>query len=99
MPDHSRVTVYGNLAQQDVALNSGGLIFQDKSVDGFWLTRWVGQKNFLQSLLMWRRAQTLLLSALKTEVRARYPLAQAPQAVAEYEATMSGGKVLLVMGD
>jgi len=99
MPDHSRVTVYGNLAQQDVALNSGGLIFQDKSVDGFWLTRWVGQKNFLQSLLMWRRAQTLLLSALKTEVRAHYPLAQAPQAVAEYEATMSGGKVLLVMGE
>ena len=99
MPDHSRVTVYGNLAQQAVALNSGGLIFQDKSVDGFWLTRWVGQKNFLQSLLMWRQAQTLLLSALKTEVRARYPLAQAPQAVAEYEAAMSGGKVLLVMGE
>ncbi|MCB8982055.1 MAG: zinc-binding dehydrogenase [Ardenticatenaceae bacterium] len=99
MPDHSRVTVYGNLAQKDVALNPGGLIFQDKSVDGFWLTRWVGQKNFLQSLLMWRRAQTLLLSALKTEVRARYPLAQAPQAVAEYEAAMSGGKVLLVMGE
>lgn len=99
MPDHGRVTVYGNLAQQDVALNPGGLIFQDKSVDGFWLTRWVGQKNFLQSLLMWRQAQTLLLSALKTEVRARYPLAQAPRAVAEYEAVMSGGKVLFVMGE
>ncbi|MBK7894992.1 MAG: zinc-binding dehydrogenase [Anaerolineaceae bacterium] len=99
MPNHSRVTVYGGLSQQAVKIDPTGLIFQDKSVNGFWLTPWVGQKNMLQSVLMWRRAQTLLLSALKTEVRARYPLAQAQQAVADYEATMSGGKVLLVMGE
>ncbi len=98
MPDHSRVTVYGGLSQQAVQLDPSGLIFQDKSVDGFWLTPWVRQKNALQSLLLWRRAQKLMQSALKTEVRARYPLAQAPQAVADYEAAMSGGKVLLVMG-
>ncbi|MEZ4594014.1 MAG: zinc-binding dehydrogenase [Chloroflexota bacterium] len=96
MPNHSRVTVYGGLSQQAVSLDPTSLIFQDKSVDGFWLTPWVGQKNMLQSLLMWRQAQTLLLSALKTDVRARYPLAQAQQAVTDYEATMSGGKVLLV---
>ncbi len=96
MPVHSRVTVYGGLSQQAVTLDPTGLIFQDKSVDGFWLTPWVGRKNFLQSLLMWRQAQKLLISALKTEVRARYPLAQAAQAVADYEAAMSGGKVLIV---
>ena len=99
MPDHSRVTVYGGLSQQAVRLDPSSLIFQGKVVDGFWLTSWVGQKSFLPSLLMWQRAQKLLRSALKTEVRARYSLAQAPQAVAEYEATMSGGKVLFVMGE
>lgn len=99
MPHHSRVTVYGGLSQQAVRLDPTSLIFQGKSVDGFWLTAWVGQKSFLPNLLMWRRAQTLLLSALKTEVRARYPLAQAPQAATDYEAAMSGGKVLLVMGE
>ena len=97
MPAHSRVTVYGGLSQQPVQLDPTSLIFESTSVDGFWLTPWVGQKNMLQSLLMWRRAQKLLLSALKTEVRARYPLAQVQQAVSEYEAAMSGGKVLLVM--
>ncbi len=99
MPDHSRVTVYGGLSQQAVQVDPKGLIFQDQVVDGFWLTPWVRQKNFLQNLLLWRRAQKLLLSALKTEVRARYTLAEAPQAVAAYEAAMSGGKVLLVMGE
>lgn len=99
MPAHSRVTVYGGLSQQAVQVNPMGLIFQDKSVDGFWLTPWIGQKNFLQNLFIWRRAQKLMLSALKTEVRARYALDEAQQAVTEYETEMTGGKVLFVMGE
>jgi len=45
---------------------------------------------------MWRRAQKLMLSALKTEVRARFGLPEVQQAVQMYEAEMSGGKVLIV---
>jgi NADPH:quinone reductase-like Zn-dependent oxidoreductase len=98
MPAHSRVTVYGGLAQQPVQVNIPSLIFEDKSVDGFWLGPWVGQKNLLQNFLIWRRAQKLMLSALKTEIRSRYPLSQAQQAVRDYESQMTGGKVLLVPG-
>jgi NADPH:quinone reductase len=96
MPSHSKVTVYGGMSQQAVRLDPTGLIFEDKSVDSFWLTPWIGQKSFLQSLFMWRRAQKLLLTALKTEVRARYPLSEAQQAVLDYENQMTGGKVLIV---
>lgn len=98
MPPHSRVTVYGGLSQQPVQVNAMTLIFEDKQVDGFWLTTWVGQKNLLQNFLIWRRAQKLMLATLKTEVRGRYPLSQAQQAVCDYEGQMTGGKVLLVPG-
>ncbi len=96
MPQHSRVTVYGGLSQQPVQVNVASLIFEDKRVDGFWLPPWVGQKNLLQNFLIWRRAQKLMLSALKTEIRSRYPLSQVQQAIRDYESQMTGGKVLLV---
>jgi NADPH:quinone reductase-like Zn-dependent oxidoreductase len=96
MPAHSRVTVYGGLSQQAVQIDPTGLIFQDKVVDGFWLTPWVGQKSLVQNFFMWRRAQKLMLSALKTEVRACFGLPEVQQAVQLYEAEMSGGKVLIV---
>lgn len=95
MPIHSRVTVYGNLSQQPVQVNTTSLIFEDKLVDGFWLAPWVNEKNLLQNFMIWRRAQKLMLSALKTEIRGRYPLSQAQQAVRDYESQMTGGKVLL----
>ena len=97
MPDHSKVTVYGGLSQQVVQIDPTGLIFQDKSVDGFWLTSWIGQKSFLQNLLTWRRAQKLMNTALKTEVRARYALSEVQKAAEAYENQMTGGKILLVM--
>jgi NADPH:quinone reductase len=96
MPNHSKVTIYGGLSEQPVKVSPNHVIFQNKVVDGFWLTPWVGQKNFLQSLLMWRRAQKLMLSALKTEVRARYSLQEAQQAVSDYENQMTGGKLLIM---
>ena len=35
----------------------GQLIFENKSVDGFWLGPFIASKNLLQIMLMWRRAQ------------------------------------------
>lgn len=98
MPQHSRVTVYGGLSQQPVQVDVGALIFEDKRVDGFWLPPWLGQNNLLQNFLLWRRAQKLMPSALKTEIRSRYPLSQVQQAIRDYESQMTGGKVLLVPG-
>lgn len=99
MPTHSRVTVYGGLSQQPVQVNTAALIFEDKSVDGFWLPPWLGQNNLLQNFLIWRRTQKLMLSALKTDIRQRYSLAETPQAIRDYESQMTGGKVLIVPGE
>ena len=96
MPHHSKVTVYGGLSFKAAQADPGDLIFQGKSVDGFWLTSWMGKKNLLQSLQLWQRAQKLLTTDLKSEVRERYPLFEAQKAVKEYQNQMTGGKVLLV---
>jgi len=71
------------------------LIFEDKSVDGFWMGPWINNKNLIQILMLWRRAQKLMSTELRSEVRARYPLQEAQQAVQEYLSQMTGGKILL----
>ena len=95
MPRHSKVTIYGGLSYQPAQVNPGHLIFQDKAVDGFWLTTWLGRKNFLKLLLLWRRAQKLLSSELKSDIRTRYPLRDVKKAIQEYQDNMTGGKILL----
>jgi NADPH:quinone reductase len=77
IPDQSKVTIYGGLSLEPVRVNRADLIFAGKSVDGFWLTAWIGRKNLGQSLMLWRRAQKLMDTTLKSEVRARYGLAKA----------------------
>jgi NADPH:quinone reductase-like Zn-dependent oxidoreductase len=99
MPKHSKVTVYGGLSQEPVLANPGHLIFQGKSIDGFWLTTWMAQKDSNQRMRIWRRAQKLMLTDLKSDVRARYPLQEAHKAVTDYQSHMTGGKVLFVTGE
>lgn len=95
MPPHSKVTVFGGLSFKPVEANSGHLIFQDKTIDGFWLTTWLARKNFVRLLMLWRRAQKLLLEELKSEIRAQYPLREVKKAIQDYQDDMTGGKVLL----
>ncbi len=96
MPAHSKVTVYGGLSNEPAQAQPGHLIFQNKAVDGFWLTSWLAKKNFMQKLMLWRRAQKMLSTELKCEIRAKYPLQDAKKAVKDYQSQMTGGKVLFV---
>jgi NADPH:quinone reductase-like Zn-dependent oxidoreductase len=95
LPPHSRVTVYGGLSYEPAQASPGQLIFQNKAVNGFWLGPWLAKKNPIQILMMWRRAQRLLSTQLKSNIRARYPFHEAKKAVQEYQSQMTGGKVLL----
>ena len=90
------MTVYGGLSFESAQASPDQLIFEDKSIDGFWLGPWLAKKNPIQILMMWRRAQKLLSSELKSEIRAQYPFEEATKAVHEYRTQMTGGKVLLI---
>ncbi len=95
LPSDSKVTVFSALSREAAQVPPDQLIFENKSVVGFWLGPYIAGKNLLQTMLMWRRAQKLLSTDLKSDIRAEFPLEEAPKAVEEYVRQMTGGKFLL----
>jgi NADPH:quinone reductase len=95
-PRGSRMLIYGGLSMQGVTIDPSSLIFEEKHVQGFWLSAWLRHRNILSQLRVARQVQELLGSDLKTEIRARLPLEKAAEGLAQYAADMSAGKVLLM---
>lgn len=98
MPHHSKVTVFGGLSKQPAHAGIEHLVFEGKSIDGFWLGPWLLRKNPLGILQTWRRAQALMSTALESTIREQVPLEDAPRAVQAYMEQMTGGKFLLKPG-
>lgn len=96
MPNGGRVLVYGLLSNQPAQADLVPLIFQKKTVEGFWLRDWIAKRGSIGLLRPFNQVQEMAAAEMRSEVRARYPIAQAVQAIADYRAHMSGGKVLLV---
>lgn len=95
MPEQSKVTIYSALSREAIQASPSHLIFEDKSIDNFWMGPWMKKKNLLQILLLWRKAQRLMTTDLKSTIRREYPFEEAKAAVKEYLHHMSGGKILL----
>ena len=96
MPPGSRIVVYGALADEPCQIDSKDFFFRDKKLQGFWLSRWIKRKGFLQKLLLAYRVQKLLSNDLQTRVQARFPLEDILCAIDLYEKQRTEGKVLLV---
>jgi NADPH:quinone reductase-like Zn-dependent oxidoreductase len=69
MPPGSTVMVYGGLAKQPSQADIGDLVFEGKTVTGFWLSRWLPEKSTLQNLRLWRKVQRLIGAELGSEIR------------------------------
>ena len=95
MPRGSRMIVYGGLSMQPVTIGLDDLIFRHKQVEGFWLSTWMPTLSPAHLQSIWQEEQTHIGGTFKTDVRARYPIDQIAEALAEYSAHMSGGKVLI----
>jgi NADPH:quinone reductase-like Zn-dependent oxidoreductase len=95
MPRDSRIIVYGGLSFEAAQADPGQLIFANKSLEGFWLSSWLRKKNALQNLLLWRKVQKLITTDLASEIRSRYALQDAKEAIKDYQHLMTGGKILL----
>lgn len=98
MSKGGRVIVYGALSQEGCTVDPRSLIFEGKSVEGFWLSDWLRSRSTLSTISTARKVQKMLASELKTEVRARLPLDKAAEGLRHYAQEMTGGKVLLVPG-
>jgi NADPH:quinone reductase-like Zn-dependent oxidoreductase len=96
MPPKSRIVVYGALADGPCQINSADLLFQDKKLEGFWLSRWIKRKGIIQKLLLTRHVQKLLSNELQTRIQARFPLEDMLPAIELYKKQRTEGKVLLI---
>ena len=96
MPDGSRVLVYGLLSDKPTQLNARQLIFENKSVEGFWFPKWIEENGLFQTLLVIRKSLKIKKSGETSRVAERIPLNRVHDATAQYEKNMTRGKILLV---
>lgn len=97
MPQRSCVTVMGNLAGEPCSgLDPDDLVFGAKTLDSFWLTRWIDEQNVLLFLRTIGKVQKLLGTDLETPVRTRLSLEEAVAGIRDYRSRMSAGKILLM---
>lgn len=95
-PRGSRLLIYGALSLEAAQTDPASLIFEEKRLEGFWLSAWLQKKTLLSQLRIARHVQKSLASDLKSDVHATLPLQSAADAIAQYAANMTAGKVLIV---
>lgn len=97
MPEKSKVLVYGSLSGEECSLVSPlGLIFQEKSIEGFYLPHWIFKKWIWQVYQATNEVQKHLASgAFRTLIRDEVKLEDAVKALESYQKEMTLGKVLL----
>ena len=96
MPSHTRWVTYGKLSTDAPALTQlGQLIFQNKQIEGFWLTRWMKQVDQARVMQAFVEIQERFVSGKwKTDVAGIVPLSQAIDKLPEVLA-MSDGKAFI----
>lgn len=94
-PGGSRLLVYGALSLQAAQVDPASLIFERKTVEGFWLSAWLRSMGMLSQLRVTRQVQSLLSEDLRSEVHLRLPLEQAAHGLKTYSSEMTAGKVLI----
>ncbi|NTU80712.1 MAG: hypothetical protein HGA45_15275, partial [Chloroflexales bacterium] len=93
----ARLLLYGTLADEPSAVPPERLIFDGLRVEGFYLMEWKQRRGYLRALQGLATIQRFAAEVPPT-VRACFPLAEAPAAVALYRGEMGAGKVLLMPG-
>jgi NADPH:quinone reductase-like Zn-dependent oxidoreductase len=96
MPKQARLVIYGGLSEQACLFDPRAFIFDDKHVEGFWLSSWLQQRNPLAQIRTAFQVQKFLAGDLKTEVRARLPLEEAINGLQQYGSAMTEGKILFI---
>lgn len=97
LPKGSIIYVYGGLSGKLCSeISPLSLIFESKRVEGFWLTKWIGEQGSFGMLKVLRETQNLMTEGvIKTSIYKTVSLVQVPAALKEYVKEMSQGKVII----
>ena len=97
MPNRARWIVYGKLSTQAPQLNQiGQLIFMDKSIEGFWLNKWIRNTAIEQQVAAVGKIQELFISGKwKTDINEIVELSNAMKQLPKALSGMNQGKVMI----
>jgi hypothetical protein len=95
-PYGSTILLYSRLSEKDSVINPRTVFLKHLRIEGWFLGNWMREKNFIQSLLLSRKAQSMIAADLGSPVRQRLPLSAAQEGLESYVADMSAGKILFV---
>ncbi len=97
MPNKSKVYVYGALSESPCSnLSPLSFIFQQKSVEGFWLSQWIKKKGAWHIFQASRRVQSLLENGdFQTLIHRKSNFEGWKEDLLEYHKKMTTGKMIL----
>lgn len=96
-PPGSSIVLYANLSGGPIQFEPRLLIQGNKKLESFYLGHWTANQSMFQTLKAARKVQKLATNALGSEIRKRYPLEAAQEALDDYSSKMTGGKVLFTL--
>jgi NADPH:quinone reductase-like Zn-dependent oxidoreductase len=97
MPRGSRVYLYGALSEEPCrGIDPIELVFNGKSLHGFYLGDWLRRRGVVGALRTARRVQNLVLSGrFETKIQRRLKLDETVDGLRQYAHNMTDGKVLI----
>ncbi len=94
LPYGSKIVCYGALSEKPFTVNSGILLFQNKKIEGFWLSSWIytiGLEEFRRQTDL---AQKYINSIFATTIAKRFKFEDFQSGMDYYKNNMSEGKVV-----
>ncbi|MDF3820773.1 zinc-binding dehydrogenase [Leptospira sp. 96542] len=94
MPYAGKIVCYGALSEKPFPINAGIMIFQNKKVEGFWLSSWIyqiGLKEFQNQAL---EAQKHLKTIFQTKINKKFDFENFEEGLEFYKNHMTEGKVV-----
>jgi NADPH2:quinone reductase len=96
LPDGSTLFQYGLLGGNTTTINADDLVFRRKRITGFWASDWVKTQSIFALLALQGSMKKSIGSHIQTEISQTYSLHQTVDAIQQYAANMTSGKVLLL---
>jgi NADPH:quinone reductase-like Zn-dependent oxidoreductase len=98
VPRGSTLVAYARLAGETLTADLLSLISDEKRIEGFQLGNWLQSKGLLFKLRFISSVKKHLGSELSSQLRRSFPLELVEEAIDQYRAEMSAGKILLKIG-
>ena len=86
---------YGALSLEPCYANSLVLLGEQKQLEGLWLTRWLKQTDYSIKQQVNREIQSIMKQGLSTHFAKEFSLDRIKEAIEEYNANKTSGKILL----